>query len=217
MPGVHVASGPTCAGKSTLIRRLGANGREIILGAPSAAERLHEGSDAIVHYNILYPYEQRDALRRGTLRKKVALYKLLGAQKRWGVYGDCWRHIPSRYAGGIHVSVLVTAREELLQRVAVRRVVDPLRDPRPLFRKQCWRRIYGKVDLHGAYRLWLEYLRKRGIPFEVLWSTAGEFKPVPAERIPEVLDGAAAHAADTRRATSVQHDHGRERGGPPPP
>ena len=193
MPAVHIVSGPSCSGKSTLIHKLERGGAKVIVGVERAARRLHEHSDAIVHYNILFPFEQHYVLGRGwSIRKRLRLFRLLRDRKRWGVYEAGWRKVAMCNAPRLRATVLVAAREELLQRIAERGVIDPLNDPPQAFPSDLWRAIYDTVDLHEVYRLWLAFLRKRGIAFEVLWSTAGEYSPLPEERIPEVLDGAAA-------------------------
>ncbi len=192
VPRVHIVSGPSCSGKSTLIHKLERGGAEVIVGVESAALRLNEHSDAIVHYNILFPFEQHYVLGRGwSIRKRLRLFRLLRDRKRWGVYEAGWRTVAIRNARRVRATVLVAARAELLQRIAERGVIGPLNDP-PKVPSDLWRAIYDTVDLHEVYRLWLAFLRKRGIAFEVLWSTAGEYTPLPAERIPEVLNGAAS-------------------------
>ena len=179
-----------------LIEKLRAADTEVIVGVWHAAELLHDRSVTLLHYNILFPFEQRYVLRRGwSIRKRLRLFRLLRDQKRWGIYGAGWRKVAKRRASGGRATVLVTAREELLQRVDERSVIDPLTDLAQAYQSDLWLAIYESVDLHEVYRLWLAFLRERGIEFEVLWSTAGEYRPLREEDIPEVLDGPAPVAS----------------------
>ena len=180
-----IIAGPSSSGKSTF---LDSPALTEITGLPSTttalfarvgvAEQVDRLKDYYFHYNFL--------------RFLEPALKNPGATEIWGItvpapgvgfdyaLDTTWDQMAS-LAMPKKAIVLVISRSLLMERVAVRTVIEP-RNIQPgrthSYPAAEWLEIYGRVDFVDAYRVYLTYLRSKDIDHVLLDSTTSAYSPL---------------------------------------
>jgi hypothetical protein len=167
---VHIVSGPSSGGKSQFIKTLEGGYDELVF--PSALERhaLSSGRRYVLHYNLLRPLERLAKLHASESLEKKA--RALGLEVRLRVQNpfstDRALRALKRFDGEASATVLVTSRGELERRMRERDARETLLEDGLAYPREKWLGLLAAVDLSELYRDWLEYLRSRGIPYELV-------------------------------------------------
>ncbi len=167
---VHIVSGPSSGGKSQFIRTLQARYDDLVF--PSALEQapLTAGQRYVLHYNLLRPVERLAKLHGANSLEKRA--RALGLDVRMRVQNpfstDRALRALRRHEANVVATVLVTPRAELERRMRSRDARETLVEDGIAYPREKWIELLAGVDLVALYRDWLEYLRSRGIPYELI-------------------------------------------------
>ncbi|MSR48314.1 MAG: hypothetical protein EXS13_14845 [Planctomycetes bacterium] len=180
-PRLHFVCGPTCAGKSLYLARHVEPGATVLLLDRGARAAIAGGGTFLIHYNLLRPFDKFAAVAGVPLAER---------------FRRTWRRLRGRVAGpfavdrrlqellaatpDVEATVLVAPQRLLVERIAARRAVEPADGDGDV---AAARRaaMTATVDLPKLYRLWLAFLRARGIPFRLLDARTPEFRPLRDE------------------------------------
>ncbi|MCK6447331.1 MAG: hypothetical protein L6Q99_13150 [Planctomycetes bacterium] len=167
---LHIVSGPSSGGKSQFIRTLEGSYDELVF--PSALERTPLASDRryVLHYNLLRPVERLVGLHESPSLEKRA--RALGLEVRMRVQNpfatDRALRALKRVDAQTSATVLVTPRAELERRMRERDARETLLEDGLAYPREKWLELLAEVDLCAVYRDWLEFLRSRGIPYQLV-------------------------------------------------
>jgi hypothetical protein len=152
---IWIVSGPTSAGKSTFVasRRceqmtaLPSSTRvwfpkEIAPGSPPP------GADALIHYNILRPFQKAEDPRAVKVDAR-----LFDADPKWHAIID----LPAKK----RAVVVVASKGKLVERVKARAHVEA-GEPHE-YGVEKWLRVYEAIDLDAVYAAWRAELARHGI------------------------------------------------------
>lgn len=167
---LHIVSGPSSGGKSQFIRTLAGSYDELVF--PGAIEKhgLVAGRRYVLHYNLLRPLERLAKLHGSASLEKRA--RALGLEVRMRVQNPFATDRALRVLRGLDAecsaTVLVTPKPELERRMRGRDARETLVEDGLVYPREKWLELLAEVDLCALYRDWLEYLRSRGVPYELV-------------------------------------------------
>ncbi|MCF7989121.1 MAG: hypothetical protein K9M02_01635 [Thiohalocapsa sp.] len=181
---ICIVSGPSCAGKSTLLQHARI---ELISGMPASPARpvvfpsaLQQGfaplePDCFFHYNIL---RLADSIRRGAEREALSPLHFASDEPWQRLLESA---LPKR------AIVLVTTRAVLRERMAAKTLIEP-----PALAGNAgsvgysggyWRDLLDGIDLCAFYRAWCHELERRAIPYCLVDSSDLDYRPLSAHRL----------------------------------
>jgi hypothetical protein len=147
---------------------------------PSELERktLVPGRRYVLHYNLLRPAEHLAKLHGARSLEKRA--RALGLEVRRRVQNpfstDRALRALHRLDADARATVLVTSRAELERRMRGRDAVETLSEDARAYPREKWLALLAEVDLGALYRDWLEFLRSRGVPYELVDASDASYR-----------------------------------------